>query len=110
MLLIIEASQMAFPDLELVVRHFKNENYDVVLTGLERSGHIIRPMANIIDNVDGTALYKNVRLNSVMKCYKDLMNERDADPESTHIISNRGQDLTVAILLGTEFTWGFDLT
>lgn len=110
MLLIIEASQMAFPDLELVVRYFKNENYDVVLTGLERSGHIIRPMANIIDNVDGTALYKYAKLNCMMKCYQDLMNERDADPETTHIISNRGQDLAVAILLGTEFTWGFDLT
>lgn len=110
MLLIIEASQMAFPDLELVVMYFKNENYDVVLTGLERSGHIIRPMANIIDHVDGTALYKDAKLDCIMKCYQDLMNERDASPESTHIISNRGQDLAVAILLGTEFTWGFDIS
>jgi len=109
MLLIIEASQMAFPDLEVVVQHFKNMDYAVVLTGLEKSEHIIRPMANIIDNVDGTALYKYAKLDCIMKCYQDLMNERDADPESTHIISNRGQDLAVAILMGAEFTWGFDL-
>ncbi len=109
MLLIIEASQMAFPDLEVVVHYFKNMEYEVVLTGLLASGNIIRPMARIIDNVDDTALYKNANVDCVMKCYMDLMNERDASPESTHIISNRGQDLVVAILLGTEFTWGFDL-
>ena len=109
MLLIIEASQMAFPDLEVVVHYFKNMEYEVVLTGLLASGNIIRPMARIIDNVDDTALYENANVDCVMKCYMDLMNERDASPEATHIISNRGQDLAVAILLGTEFTWGFDL-
>lgn len=109
MLLIVEASQMAFPDLEVVVRHFKNMEYDVVLAGLLEMGNIIRPMAKIIDEVDGTALYKNEDLDCIMKCYMDLMGERDIGPESTHIISNRGQDLTVAILLGTDFTWGFDL-
>ena len=109
MLLIIEASQMAFPDLEVVVQHFKSMNYDVVLTGLSRSGHIIRPLAKIIDDVDDAVLYKKADVDCVMKCYVDLMREREAEPESTHIISNRGQDLAVAILLGTEFTWGFDL-
>lgn len=109
MLLIIEASQIAFPDLEVVVQHFKSQNYAIVLTGLSGSGHMIRPMAKIIDNVDDTALYKTADLDCVMKCYVDLMNEQDVGPESTHIISNRGRDLVVAIILGTEFTWGFDL-
>lgn len=110
MLLIIEASQTAFPDLEVVVRYFKDKDYDVVLTGLNMSGHIIRPMAKIIDGVDDTALYKSRDLDCIMKCYGDLMQERDVGPESTHIISNRGQDLVVAILLGAEFTWGFDIS
>ena len=110
MLLIIEASQMAFPDLELVVRHFKDENYDVVLTGLKKSGHIIRPLGRIIDNVDETVLYEEAKLDSIMGCYMRLMTERGELPESTHIISNRGEDLAVAILMGTAFTWGFDFT
>lgn len=109
MLLIIEASQMAFPDIEIVVRHFKIQNYAVVLTGLETSSHMIRPLVRIIDDVDDSILYKDLDLDSIMKCYRDLMDERGVGPESTHIISNRGQDLAVAILLGTEFTWGFDL-
>ena len=110
MLLIIEASQMAFPDLEVVVQYFKSMDYVVVLTGLSRSGHIVEPLAQIIDGVDDAALYKDAELDCVMKCYVDLMNEKDVGPESTHIISNRGQDLAVAILLGTEFTWGFDIS
>jgi|GEM_PF-3914469 len=109
MLLIVEASQMAFPDIEVVVRHFKSLNYDVVLTGLDRSKHIINPMAVMMESVDGVALYEDASMDCVMKCYQRLMDDRYANPESTHIISNRGEDLAVAILMGTEFTWGFDL-
>lgn len=110
MLLIIEASQMAFPDIEVVVQHFKSIDYDIVLSGLERSRHITEPLATIIDDVDEIVLYKESTTDCVMRCYQELMNERDMPPELTHIISNRGADLAVAILLGTEFTWGFDLT
>ena len=110
MLLIVEASQMAFPDIEVVVEHFKGIDYDIVLSGLERSRHITEPLATIIDDVDGIVLYKELTMDCIMRCYQELMNERDALPESTHIISNRGQDLAVAILLGTEFTWGFDIS
>lgn len=110
MLLIIEASQMAFPDIEVVVQHFKGADYDVVLSGIERSRNITEPLATIIDDVDGVVLYKESTMDCVMRCYQELMDERDEIPESTHIISNRGVDLAVAILLGTEFTWGFDLT
>ena len=109
MLLIVEASQMAFPDVEVVVRYFKSLNYDVVLTGLDRSRHIIAAMATLIESVDGIALYEEVGVDCVMKCYQLAIDARDANPESTHIISNRGEDLAVAILMGTEFTWGFDL-
>ncbi len=110
MLLIIEASQMAFPDIEVVVRYFKSVDYDVFLTGLNRSGHVIEPLAAILEDIDGVVLYERVHLDCIMRCYRKLMNERDVEPEMTHIISNRGQDLTAAILLGAEFTWGFDIS
>lgn len=110
MLVIIEANQMAYPDVENVARYFQRLASTVVVVGKEENRFIIEGMVTLME-LNGSQCYKNDNtLEERMKLYEGVIQEHGVTPDGTILISNNGIDLTAAILMNMDFVWGFDVS
>lgn len=110
MILFVDSSQIIHAEIEAVVRHFKeNEGRRVILFGPDQDKLMLRvKMANY--GADGI-LFSNEddTLEDRIRGFRHMCEQYSVDPTSTRIVSNNGVDLAAAILLGSEFTWAFDI-
>ncbi len=109
MLLIMQADQMAYPDVERVARYFQKMPAQVFVTGPEESRFVIDGMVALME-LSGSRFYSEPTLESRMKLYSGIIEDEGESSESTIILSNCGTDLAAAILMGTDFMWGFDVS
>ncbi len=110
MLVIIEANQMSYPDMESVSQYFKRLTSSVVVVGKEENRFIIEGMVTLME-LDGSRCYEDSNsLEERMKLYQSIIEEHNTIPDGTILISNSGLDLTAAILMNMDFVWGFDVS
>jgi len=110
MLVLIEAGQMAYPDVENVARYFRALTSDIIVVGKEENRFTIEGMVTLME-LDGSRLYEDSNsLEERMKLYQSIIEEHERTPDGTILISNSGLDLTAAILMNMDFVWGFDVS
>ena len=110
MLVIIEAGQIAYSDVENVARYFKALTSDIVVVGKEENRFTIEGMVTLME-LDGSECYEeSSQLEDRIGMYEQIIKEQGATPDGTILISNSGLDLTAAILMNMDFVWGFDVS
>ena len=110
MLIIIDAGQMAYPDIENVARYFRALTSDIIVVGKEENRFTIEGMVTLME-LDGSECYdESDQLEDRIGMYERIIKEQGATPDGTTLISNSGLDLTAAILMNMDFVWGFDVS
>ena len=110
MLVLIEAGQMAYPDVENVAKYFKALTADIVVVGKKENRYDIAVMVTLM-GLDGFKCYEESGLlDDRIKLYESLIEKHNTTPDGTILISNSGLDLTAAILMNMDFVWGFDVS
>jgi len=111
MLLIVDGNQIVYPNIEGMMTAFREMGGVVAMVmvqGVEPIPEAILKTRVIHHNVDAVIVIVEDSLENRCKLYRDFIGQVNVGPEDTTIISNSGQDLAVAILIGCEFTFAMD--
>lgn len=111
MFFIVDGQQIVYPEIEALTNTCREMGGKVALVFLQmpepHSEEILKArQAN--HAVDMVSVIAEDTLECRCKLYKFLIQEAASDPENTTIISNKGDDLAAAILIGCDFSFAMD--
>lgn len=101
MLLIVDGRQMIYDEIEALTATYRQMGGKVAVVlpaTIQKANYEVDQYATLVEET----------LECRCKLYKFLMEQASVGPEDTTIISNVGQDLAAAVLIGCDFTFAMD--
>lgn len=106
-LLIIDGKQTIYPEIEELIARMRSQGAKVALVGKYENESLLKIIASE-HSAEFTSVINEETLDDRCRVYRGLIDRAEVIPSKTLIVSNLGQDLAAAILIGCEFAWAMD--